>query len=703
MSLFEDDSIYFDPQTNRYRDRSNGNRFTASPGGTTNPSSTAQSPANSSGGGAVFSTALQRLAQGITGGGGVLTRALTGAGGVLVRAVSGIGSALIGAGGVLVRVISGLGSLVVGSIVGALTVGIGAMVAAFKLSTEAATTWAKSLSSLRANQGLSSAQGMGMASRNSLFGISPDQTAQMMSASNMNPMMARIRGSIGFGDPYNPNYYADAAPRYQRMAQSGEMGRMLANKMLDRDWGGQAPDAVRATLNLKPEQIQSQLAYGSRVQSQMGISPDILKRYSEEIPLTSQRLGYAVNMAKIKLAVELAPMVERVFGGLAVFVGKNAGNIAKGIERGAHFLMLVLPPMLMRGGAGILRGGAAILRGIGAFAGGLAGSVRPILGIFGVIINGVRTFAGALLQVASSVVKVVGIVWEGLKKTGIPGVAQEIGKRINGNANKTPEEKIANGITAGVALRAAAPLAIGIAGMALRGGRAASRGGTSLLARARFAGGSAIQFLRTTATGSLGTTTRAGVARALSVPVVAAGVAVGTAGYEAMRRYNVLGYRSMPSTAQIIGTYTGLTPSPTQQAASAAKTKTRTGADPFSMFSGALDEKRLALANYGDSNLEDNPTLQSTLSRLFNGVGTGANTGGDKLESLAAALDKKADGYSDEMKRIMAEIARNTGKTADNTKPLGSGMNPTRAQFDLVAAVSALIAQEGHQLQLRMP
>ncbi|MBW3636072.1 MAG: hypothetical protein KY445_06350, partial [Armatimonadetes bacterium] len=313
--------------------------------------------------------------------------------------------------------------------IGVFTVGLVGATAALRNITTEASALARTLSSLRANQGLSFSQGYGLTSRNSLFGISPQQTAQMYSSVAMNPFAAGIRGNaLGFGDPYAANYLPQAAQRYQAMAAGGGVNRLIANNMLDASYGGRAPDEIRQTLNLRPSQIQAQLDYGQRVQARMGVNPEMLRNYAEQIPLASQRVGFTVQTAKVRLATELAPMAESGISTVANFLAQNAGKIADAIKRGTHYLTHDLPPMVLRGGAAILRGGAFLLDGMGLASKGLAGSVRPILSVFDAIINGAKSFASVLGGIAAFIIQGVGTILKGIEKTGLPKVAKEAGR-----------------------------------------------------------------------------------------------------------------------------------------------------------------------------------------------------------------------------------------------------------------------------------
>jgi hypothetical protein len=716
MSLFEDDPIYFDPTTSRWRDRSNRNRFAPNPNGHSTAGSLAKASTSATPSGVHIPSWLQAYSNAVQQGGSVLVRSL--------RAMA-HGTASIA----FKPAALGIGAFTVGL--------VGATSALRNITTEAAAL-SRSMASLRANQGLSASQSFGLTSRNSLFGISPQQTAQMMSASNMNPMLTRIR-SIGFGDPYDPNYIANAASKYQSMA-SNPMGRMMANRLLDSDWGGKAPDEIRQTLNLRPQQIQAQLAYGQQVQSSMGISPEMLRKYSEEIPLASQRVAFAVNMAKVKLATELAPAIEQGVGTVATFLAKNADKIADGLKRGTHFLLYDLPPMALRGGAAILRGGAYLLDGMGTVAGGLAGNVKPILTVFDAIINGAKSFATVLGGIAAFVIQGVGTIWKALEKTGLPGLAKGLGGKITGRPNDTPENELANSIVGGAALKyVGLPVGGAVVGALLKGALSGGGGGPTTASRAvaqsGWAGrlgsvlGSAYGYVRG---GGLLT----GATRSAAGVVTLAGAAVGTAaGYGLYRAGQAAGvFDRTQSFSDRMATGWGrardlLTINPghyerTVQARWAQSAKEaeavrleraksiasmasnpllafgyQEGRNPFDAFADGRNATARVMG--GQSNLAGDPLIVGNLERLFSQTGDKANSGASSLLGLADKAEGAADKWPEVLKALN-EIAKRTG-SMDNKMQPSKAANGERGALDFVAAVSALLSQEGHMLQLRMP
>lgn len=673
------------------------------------------------------SNALRETARGISGGGNAVIQ------GLKTLATGLVGGAV---GGVLFT------PLLLGF--GALALGTGLLVTAFKSATDESTRYAQSLSSLRASQGLSFNQGFALTSRNSLFGISPSDTAQMFAAPGMNPLVAGLRSrALGFASPYDPNALATNARQYQAIANSGPMGRLMANARLDAAYGGRAPDNVRQALNLRPDQIQNQLAYGQRIQGAMGIKGGMLKSYAEDIPLAKQRVGVAFDMAKVRFAVEVAPLLERSLTSFATLLANNAPKIVQGIKTIGKFLVQDFPPMVMRGAAWIARGLGAMLKGFSGFTAGLVGFIRPALGAFDSILNGLRLFGGAVAGIAAMIVQGVGALWNGIQQSGIGKLLQSAGNLITRNGNKTPEDRIANGIVAGTALRIVAPLAggllvrpaLGLLGRAVGiGGGAAGTGG---------AAGSMGWFGRglMSAAGALGQTAGyasggGALAGAGAAPIaIATGVGAG-AGIAAGAGLNWIGrqtglldpmvgfgerMRNGWGRARDLATgnwghydkteaarINGENAARAQQANATQMRRAAQVSNPLSAIAyvpgrsigDAYAEGRNAfMNNVGPSNLANNPALVGNLERMFGGASSATNAGANKLNGLADYLDSKADSYSKEMADQLTEIAKQTRETAKNTDKGAQStadllLNFPQMMRELVALTSSYIAQE---------
>jgi hypothetical protein len=393
--------------------------------------------------------------------GGAVASAASGAGGALVRGLRGVASA------------PGAIAAPLQSAVSAISGVIGSLVRAFKWITSEANSFARTMATLHDNNGLSSKQGYDLTSRNSVLGISAERTAQIYGDSSMNPVLAGARGrAMGTGSYTDPDYYAKLSERYNSIAKSGPMGKYRANAWLDAEQGGRASDEVRHLANLKPQQIREQVAYGKNVQSQMGISPEVLRKYSEEIPMATQRIAFAIEQAKIKLAVELAPFIERTFGGIATYIGKNSGKIAAAIQAGVGFLVEKVPPLLMTFGILTLKVLSAFLRGLAAFAAGIAANALPILQVFNIFVTALQQFGNLIMGVAKVVGDVVASIPQPIKDAAAANPLAAVGVAMVGN------QVIKAG--AGAAVRGLVGGAVGAGGGALGTAGAVVGGGLAV-------------------------------------------------------------------------------------------------------------------------------------------------------------------------------------------------------------------------------
>jgi len=574
---------YFDPQSNRWRDSDTGTYVAGGGGGGRS--------------GAVFDANPLR------------------------QAVASASSAVLGAGTFFARTFLNLAGMVgralltgVGLILGGATALSGALLAAGKISVDAANRWARSLATIRANTGMGFTQGFGLASRNSLFGIGPEETAGML----QNPLLARLRG-LNYNDP---NLLSGLAGQYQALANRGPLGRMLANNRLDAQFGGQAPESVRLLANLPQNKIQEQLGYGARMQTAFGINPELLRRYAEDVPLSVNRIGFAFEQMKILFAVKVLPIIERGLGTVAQLLANNADKIVSGIETVANFLVQDFPPMLMRFGAGVAGGLAGFLEGLGTFLTGLGEKVPTILTVLDTLLNGLRQFGAVAAGIAA-------MVAQGASNIASSPLAKSLGRVMESNP----------GVTAGVA----------VGGLAV-GGLAARALGGGMLGRIGAAAGRALM----TPAGLIG----------------AGGLALGVAGYEGLRALGIGPWKNLPSSAQIASYYLG------GGAPSGAPSDAPSGGplgpylpQPGRSIGDAYHQAHAAfLSQVGVSNLAGDSNVTQMLANLANTGAQRAGNAASVLRELQQKLESGAAGWDAEMAKAIKDIAANTRQTAQNTE-----------------------------------
>lgn len=603
-------------------------------------------------------------------------------------------------------------SLSVGVAVGALALFSGALVSA----TREAQTYAREIANLRVQTGLSRGAALGSLQTGALFGFAPQQTSAIL-ANNGNATLAALRAqSLGFAaNPFSPAGLAQNAARFQSLNR-GPFGSLIAGAFAG---GGGVPDdpAYRALIgSLSPRQIREQSAFGANIDRAMSIGPETLRRYSEEIPLAVNRIGYAVSQARVKLAVELAPVIERTFTGIATYIGQNAGKIAGHIERVGKFLVFEFPPMLLRFGAGVAQGAGVLLQGVSILSRDLAANARPLLGVFDAILNGVRLFVAGLAGVGNIALGLASRAL-GVIPSGAGGGAQtwnrvtrarSLEEAVGGNASspyavaspvnepmgppsrveqlfgrKPGQEWVDNfdarnlgvGGTVGIVGRASAPFLSRFAGRLFgRGIRPAAPGmggprGVPTMPPMRPGsgpgsgpGGRRLPQFNLPRIGTPRINPRLGIgAGALGLLAMGAG-----------RFGEELGKR-LPS---LFGAGGG-------------------GALLDGMAGDFRDGFNLVYGNWAPSDMANNPTLVGGLERLLGGLSDASGRGAKTAFGLANWANEKADNWPREMLAEMKKTSRAVESLDEKTASLENQNAAFRAQLQAISArVSATVAED---------
>lgn len=310
---------------------------------------------------------------------GAITQVITSVVGVLMRALAMLGKMI---GGVLVTVIS----LLVAKFV--------SLIGAVVMVTKSAMSLARDLALIHANTGLSFTQGKGITDRLGAFGVKSSEVAGFMKDG---PLMMRLKaGMYGMPALTDKNYPTAMAARYQQMATSGPFGRMMANNALDSQFGGSAPDNIRLMANMPIKTIQSQMDYNDKVQGQLGVNPEVLRKFSEEVPLVINRIGMLWEAVKVKFAVEMLPLIENSLGFVADFLGKNIGNIAKWIGQAAEWMVKVFPFMIIDGLKAVNDGALWFVNALTTGAHYIADGMRGLAAMFEAFANGDESFLDSI-------------------------------------------------------------------------------------------------------------------------------------------------------------------------------------------------------------------------------------------------------------------------------------------------------------------
>jgi hypothetical protein len=557
--------------------------------------------------------------------------------------------------------------LVVGGIVAA----IGGLLLAIKSSTSAMTEFARNALSIRANTGMGYGAAGALLARNRAFGISGAETASAFGNAGMNPLLGGMRGlGSGFGSTSDPRFFENAARSYQSQA-TNPLGRMLANNRLDSLFGGQAPDSVRNLVNMDPNKLRAQGQWQSNMQGRLGVTGGDIRKYAEDLPLLTNRIGSFIDMVKIKFAATLMPGIERGLTVAVNFISKNAGSIADAIKTAGRWLVVEAPVMVLKFGARVLEVFGNFLGGAGAFLEGLANNSSGILKVLDMILNGLRMFVSGVAGVGAGIAQAVSNVTGQIKSgTGLPGVAQKIGGAITGDPNNSLGNQVKNtavgvGATAGgtwltwQALKTGAKLALG-------------GGGT----------GAAVT--------GLGVASRVGVAGAL-------GLGAGVAAYEMGRRIPGTPQYGLPSTYQIALGAFGVNPNapagggaaPIGGGPGASNSPWDAGMRAFNGTMGFLPQ----------SNLEG--AYSGRLSELAMGASGMAKRGSEALLGYSKNLDGMADNYQKEILSELKNISKNTKDSAAWSEGLAKGWSATSER--MIALAANLRAKDAVNNHLRIP
>lgn len=357
---------------------------------------------------------LQSAAGGVSNVLGGITRpiaAVFGIFGAVGRAIGTVAQAIASVIGVLLRALAMLARMVGGvllTVIGLVVARFVSLVGAVVLVTKAAMGLARDLALVHANTGLSFTQGKGVVDRLRPFGVSSGDVAGFL---RENPLLMQTRAAM-FGMPAltDSNYPVAMARRYQQMAAQGPFGREIANRALDAQFGGSAPDNIRLMANMPIKTIQAQMAYNDKVQGQLGVNPEVLRKFAEEVPLVINRIGMLWEAVKVKFAVEMLPLIENSLGFVADFLGKNIGNIAKFIGQAAQWMVKVFPFLVINGLKLINDGALWFVNAMAKGAHFVADSLRSMAAMFDAFADGDNTF----LDVIGNILKGIDYLSVGL-------------------------------------------------------------------------------------------------------------------------------------------------------------------------------------------------------------------------------------------------------------------------------------------------
>jgi hypothetical protein len=164
-----------------------------------------------------------------------------------------------------------------------------------------------------------------------------------------------------------------------RLAEKSQGMSFFGRKaMLESISGGQASPELLQLANSRPESIKREQGFLARTQNALGVTPEAIRRLSDEWPLFQNRVSMFTETVKMRFISSMLPLMEQGMDRLSVVLESNSGRISKAIENGTRWLYVDLPGHLVTGARVGLNAIEMISEGFFNFADGLAGFLRAI-------------------------------------------------------------------------------------------------------------------------------------------------------------------------------------------------------------------------------------------------------------------------------------------------------------------------------------
>ncbi|HEX9996710.1 MAG TPA: hypothetical protein VGB45_06175, partial [Abditibacterium sp.] len=313
---------------------------------------------------------------------------------------------------------------------------------AIQTSAQAALEFARNAGQLRGMTGLSFASSAGVLQRFGALGMNNQTTANTFGGQD--PEIFRMKAAA-----YNlPGFESESfipklAATFQRQMEGGLMGRFQASAMMNM-FGMNNPQ-MRAMAMLPQAKIQGQLAYSQNINVTLGLSPEAIRRYAEEIPLFIGRVSTFWEALKMKVAGEVLPMLEMGLNFVTNLASQNAGNIGEWVETAVEFLF-VRAPILAMSGVNMVLGAAQVA--VGAVIGwvGMAAQMLPAL-----LGNATQWLADTIRNLADGFGRMAPIVIAGIA-TALSGLGHMVADWMRAFADQLRTFETGQGPLYGIAL-----------------------------------------------------------------------------------------------------------------------------------------------------------------------------------------------------------------------------------------------------------
>lgn len=312
-----------------------------------------------------------------------------------------LGARLIGAVGNIVGGILGIVGRAV-SMVGELAAtGIRTLTAVLHQLTETIGVAGGRMATLTMQIGASAGAAAGLATRFNALGMGSTLEGITGNSANQPAFYGMRSRFFGLPDYTAPDFIPQAAARMQAQNASGPLG-VMRSQMMAESLGMGGVEAQRV-LAIAPERLRAQQQSVSGFSAGLGLNPGVIREVSDGVYLLQKRFESFLQLGLLRIAQEALPYLTSVLERVSNYVTSHADAIAGGIMRGVKWLVEDLPPMVLRGFAGIATGLGTFLLGVADFTDGVRANLPTIMGALDGFLNGLRDFAGVVAGIAGAV------------------------------------------------------------------------------------------------------------------------------------------------------------------------------------------------------------------------------------------------------------------------------------------------------------
>ena len=266
--------------------------------------------------------------------------------GIIGTGIKGV-SSVLSAGGAVLGGIGAIGKTILGAIAAPIKLAVGLVSVALALGASVLfgffktlssivreiTAVARQITSIRNLTGTSVAKAQRGYNALRAGGMSGEAASSFLGNDNMRGGMGKnIARAYGLPDPTDPSFAAEFARKSQKM------NIFAARQMADTLSGGSASPELLQLANTSPERLEREQKYNNRTQASLGVTPEMIRRVSDEFPLMLNRVSMFTEAIKTRFLATALPMMEKGMDWLTGMLQSKSGDIATAIQSGVKWL-----------------------------------------------------------------------------------------------------------------------------------------------------------------------------------------------------------------------------------------------------------------------------------------------------------------------------------------------------------------------------